>query len=74
MDIDQLYQECLGMKVDEKRQFELDQVPDEGALVAITMALALQGAGVSFLQLGTAIYAQRFEPRKQDWANNLFAP
>lgn len=65
MDIDQLYQECLEMGAGEEGQFELGQVPDEGTLAAITMALALdkkeQGTAVSFLLSDTTIHAKCFD-------------
>ncbi len=51
MSMEEVYQECLGMKVDKTREFELSEKPVKYAVGAISMRLLEarnDGTGISF--------------------------
>lgn len=64
MNLNQLYQQCLEMRVGEKRQFELDQLPQRGdlAAVAVKFAQIRKGIAVSFRREDTTVYAYCYIP------------
>ncbi len=61
MDLKQLYEECCKMQVGEKKQFELDQIPQRGELAAVVARLAvLKNKAVSLARSDTIVYAHCF--------------
>lgn len=61
MDLEQLYEKCCKLKVDEIKEFELDQIPGPLELAKVVAKLAMLGKkAVSLSRSGTTVRAYCF--------------
>lgn len=65
MTLKQVYEACLGMKLDEERKFDLKEPPRRGELGDLTILLGFARSGVAFAlrRSGTHLWVHCYQPK-----------